>query len=133
MQRAQQQALAHLDYGSPSERDDAVSVGSNHSHGGERDTHEQQQYRQNNSMGPALSSVRGGINVSMPSSHGLSPPFELGPGSHADYPRRIWARDGNMAMGGINVGMGIGVGVGMNAVAVGGGGGNGSGFAMMMM
>jgi len=128
--RAQQQVVGHLDYGSPSERDDTASVTSNHSHG-ERDAREQQ-LRQSNSLGPAMSSVRGGnggIGV------GLSAPFELDYTANIQARRphgAIWARDGNMAIGGINVGMGMGVGVGMNAVAVGGGGGNGNGFAMMM-
>jgi len=146
--RPQQQMIGHPPYGSPSERDDTSSISSNRSHG---DADHEQQFRQKTSIAPAVSSVRdrsgsSGVNMaasgaSMPSSGNGS--YELGSGQHGEYAvnmhrRRathsgIWARDGDIAMGGMNVGIGIGVNVGMNAVTVGGaGGGNGNGFAMMM-
>ncbi|KAF8637272.1 hypothetical protein AX17_002938 [Amanita inopinata Kibby_2008] len=159
MQRSQQQMLGHPQYGPPSERDDASSVGSSRGHR-ERDIQmeREQQYREKPAITPAVSSVRdrsASLSLNIAAAHGSgvpipspvhqgggSPTYEIGPNGHGDYsvgvPRRgnhggMWARDNDMtAMGGLNVGMGMGVGVGMNTVAVGGGGGSGSGFAMMM-
>lgn len=154
MQRSQPQMLG---FGTPPERDDSASVGSNRSHH-ERDgqMEREAQFRDKPTMTPAVSSVRDrGMSLSLnigaahgpgPSmasplqpGNGGSPTYELRPNGHVDYsvgmPRRgithnnIWARDNDIPMGGLNVGMGMGV---MNTITVGGGGGNGSGFAMMM-